>query len=229
VIVTLPLCDLVEDLEIYPRHAIDDKLVTDLLRALDSGVTLPPVLVDKRSKRIVDGWHRARAHRRKLGPAGVIDVDLQAYASDADLVLAAVTINSAHGKRLEEIDKTRAVLMLQRYRIERVAIAAALHVPEERVTKLSVRVARAEHAGLGTVPGTKKICLKRPVAHLEGQTLSDEQVAVHGMLPGTSFLLIARQLKEALRVQMVNLEDERLAALLRQLRDQLLLVFPLEE
>jgi len=215
---TIPLCDLVEDLELYPRHAVDDSNVAALAMALQSGATLPPIVADKKSKRIVDGWHRVRAYRRVLGPKAVVDVELRSYPDEASIVLDAVALNSAHGRRLDVIDQTRAVVMLERHGVVPVRIAAAMHVPEERITKLSLRVAQARRPGEGTVPGTKTVTLKRPVAHMEGRTLTDEQVRVHGMLPGTSFLLITRQLRAALSAGMVDLTDDKLVAELKGLK-----------
>ena len=225
-VTTLPLCDLVEDLQVYPRHAVDDVHVVNLVRALESGVTLPPIVADKLSKRIVDGWHRYRAHRRVLGPGGVIDVELRPYPDEASLLLDAVAMNSAHGRRLDSIDQTRAVVMLDRHKVPSVRIAVVLHVPERHMEKLRVRIARAERPSEDTVTGTRIVTLKRPVAHMQGTKLTDEQVKVHGTLPGTSFLLLAKQLTDALRVKMVNLEDDKLMDELKKLKEELLKLFP---
>jgi len=218
----LRICDLVEDMEIYPRHAVDDAHVASLSRALESGETFPPIVADRKSKRIVDGWHRVRAYKRIVGPEAVIDVDLRSYANEGTLLLDAVSLNSSHGRRLDVIDQARVVVMLERAGVEQDKIAVSLHVPEAHVIKLKVRLATATHESTGTIPGTKQVSLKRPVSWMAGQKLTDEQVETHAMLPGTSFLLIARQLTKALRSKMCNFGDEKLLAGLKDLRTALM-------
>ena len=218
-IVTMPLCELVEDLEIYPRHAVDDSHVQALALALEAGCELPPIIADARSKRIADGWHRYRAHKRVYGPTGTIAVELRNYANEAAMVEDAVGLNAAHGRRLDSMDQTRAVVMLEKYDVPIDRIALLMHVPAMRVEKLRVRVARATVPCEATIPGTKKITLKRSMSHLQGETLTREQAEAHDSMPGTSFLLLARQLKTALETKLVNLADEKLCAALRELKD----------
>lgn len=218
---TLPIAELVEDMSLYPRHAVDEANVTSLVRALESGTTLPPVVVDKASKRIVDGWHRVRAHKRVLGAAGVIDVELRSYKDETAIIKDAVSTNAIHGRQFDAIDRTRAVLMLEKHGVATLEIAAVLHIPEAHVQKIKVRVATATHMSDQTVPGTRRIVLKRPVHHLAGTKLTDEQVDAHSRAPGVSYLLLARQLTEALRTELLNLEDAKLMDALRDLHSEL--------
>jgi hypothetical protein len=214
---TLPLSLLIEDMEVYPRHAVDSAHVASLVRALRAGATLPPIVADEKTKIIVDGWHRCRAHNTVSGPTAVVDVELIAYRNQAAMLLDAVQRNSAHGRRFDRIDEARAVVLLERLNVEIVRIAVALNCPQEHVEKLSLRLAEAPVESSNTITGTATIALKRPVRHLAGQTLTREQAEVHSSLPGTSFLLIAKQLRGALRERMVDLTDRRLVEELRLL------------
>jgi len=220
-IVQLPLATLVEDMDLYPRHAVDTAHVQSLVFALESGATLPPVVADKRSKKITDGWHRCRAYKRVLGPEAVIDVELIPYKSDAEMVIDAVARNAAHGRPFDAIDRTRSVVMLRTVGCTDTQIGLALRVPEKRVQKLMVKLASAPKSSGETIPGTNQVALKRSVIHLAGGTLTKSQAKTHGMMPGVSFLLIARQLTEALRESMVNMEDAKLVRGLIELRDTL--------
>lgn len=216
-ITTMPISALVEDMDVYPRHAVDGTHVQTLMLALESGAQLPPIVADKKSKRIADGWHRARAYTRLHGPTATADVELIDYASEADMIFDAVQRNSRHGRKLDVIDQTRSIIMLERNGISRVRIAVALHVPEKRVEKLAIKVAETRSPVDGNVPGTKRITLKRSVSHLRGSVLTKEQAEAHKSMPGTSFLLVARQLTKALQTGLVDLGDERLVAQLRTL------------
>lgn len=219
--VTMPLAEMVEDMSIYPRHAVDDSNVSRLVLAHKAGAQLPPPVIDERSKRIIDGWHRIRMYRRVLGDNASIEVETRDYASEAEMVLDAVTLNAVHGRALDRIDQVRVVLLCQQAGIEKVAIAAALHIPTDRVEKLQVRVAQAPKSRTGAATGTDSIALKRPVAHMAGKKLTEQQARVHISLPGTSFLLIARQLSDACSAEMVNREDAKVMAALSALHDTL--------
>ena len=111
----MPLSELVEDWELYPRHSVDNSHVQTLALALETGATLPPIVADIKTKRITDGWHRARAYKRVVGNAAVVDVELVKYANEEELMYDAVVRNSRHGRRLDAIDQTRAVIMLEFY------------------------------------------------------------------------------------------------------------------
>lgn len=218
---TLPLADLVEDMTIYPRHAVDDVHIAQLVQALRAGALLPPIVVDRTSKRIVDGWHRVRAHRRVLGPTGTIDADLRHYDTEADLLLDAIALNATHGRKLDRIDQARSVLLAERAGIALEKIAVILSVPLERVQKLRIIIAKAPADSAGTVTGTTKVVLKRAMYHLAGEMLTAEQVAAHDIQAGTSFLLQARQMAAALRHNLVNRNDEHLRAELALLHTEL--------
>jgi len=220
-IITLPIASLVEDMDLYPRHAVDPAHVQALVFALEGGGNLPPITADAKSKKITDGWHRKRAYVRFHGPDATVDVELVDYADEAAMKLDAVARNAAHGRPLDRIDKTRSVLMLQTSGFTSSQIALALQVPEKRIEKLSIRVADGPVSSGETIPGTKSIALKRSVAHLEGGKLTKAQAKAHATMPGTSFLLIARQLCLALSENMVNLEDEKLVEQLKALRELL--------
>lgn len=218
---TIPLAELVEDMDLYPRHAVDSAHVQGLVFALQSGATLPPIVADKRSKRVTDGWHRRRAQKRFLGAEGAVEVELIDYAGEAEMKLDAARRNAQHGRHLDAIDRTRCVLMLRASGFDDAQIAGALNVPEKRVEKLAIRVAAAPKGSVDSVPGTRSIVLKRSVQHMNGQRLTKSQAQAHSMLPGTSFLLITKQLCQGLAENMVNLEDERLVAQLEKLRSLL--------
>src|SRR5688572_13414948 len=58
---TIKASELVEDFDLYPRGDVDGTHVLSLVQALEAGVELPPIIACKKTKRIVDGFHRRRA------------------------------------------------------------------------------------------------------------------------------------------------------------------------
>lgn len=217
-VVSLPLASLVEDFDVYPRHAVDGAHVTRIVMALEAGKSLPPIRADKKSKIITDGWHRGRAYNRFLGADATVDVELVPYATRAEMALDAVQSNTAHGRPLDAIDSRRSIILLREVGFNDGQIALALHVPERRIEKFAIKVATASKSAPGVVPGTNKITLKRCVSHMQGQRLTKTQAEAHVTLPGTSFLLVAKQLCLALQEQMIDLEDKRLVEQLTELQ-----------
>jgi hypothetical protein len=214
----LPLASLVEDAALYPRHHVDEQYVAQLAEALRAGASLPPVLADRQSRRLVDGWHRVRAYRKVLGANGVIDVELKAYPDEAALLFDAIARNAVHGRKFDRIDQVRSVLLAEDAGLAAEQIAAALRITPERVRTLRIRVAFAP-APPGEAGGSPiRIALKRPVLHLAGKALTPEQAQAHAGAPGTSYLLISRQLRDAVTFDLVNDQDARLYRALVELQ-----------
>lgn len=218
---SVPLAELVEDLSLYPRHVVDDTHVSSLVLALKSGASLPPLVADKKSKRLVDGWHRLRAYRRVVGDTAAVDVELRSYKDEAQMLLDAVALNATHGRRLDRVDQVRVVMLAERVGITEQQVATVLHVPVDRVKTLRVRVAVVPHGTITAIPGTNTVALKRPVAHMAGQTLTKAQAVAQRTVPGTSYLLIVRQLSDGIKHRLINQEDERLLAELDNLHTML--------
>ena len=214
---TVPLAKLVEDLSIYPRHAVDGTYVGRLVEAVRAGVKLPLVLVEARTLRIVDGWHRTRAYRRVLGDEGTLEVEVHTFKSPAEVVRTAITANMSHGRKLDRVDRVRCALMLGEAGFERSVVALTLQIREEELPKLVLRMAPVPAGTPGAVPGTNQLPLKRAAAHLTGVTLTARQASAHANLPGTSLSLLARQLTSALANGFIDPANERLLEVLRDL------------
>ncbi len=164
----ISLSELVEDLSIYPRGAVDNVRVDDLCYALDAGNVLPPPLVDRATRKIVDGFHRVRAYRKRLGDDGVIDAELEDFASDAEMLLRSAQLNAVHGKPLGRYDQRNVYLRVQQLGASNAEIASALRVTPARLLQFSIKVADSS---------TGQVALKRGTEHMSGRYLTDEQVA----------------------------------------------------
>lgn len=136
------LAELVEDWDIYPRHNYDSGYVRQLADVLAAGETLPPPVVARKGMRIVDGWHRVRAYRRHLGAGGEIDADVRSYSTEADVVRDAVKLNAKHGRKLDEQDKARSALLLERHGIVIEEIKVILSMPVEKIRTITASPGR---------------------------------------------------------------------------------------
>ena len=197
----LPIAALVEDFTIYPRHDVDSTHISDLVRAIKAGVVIPEPICEAKSLRIVDGFHRVRAYKRVYGEQAEIKVELRSYKSETDVIKEAVALNSAHGRRFDQQDRTRCVLMLQEHGVELDDIAVVLHTTAERVEQLMVRVV--------VVNGEKHPA--KPITLSTGdqpRKLTASQYAVAQSSSGWRPRQTITQLTNEIRSGVLNLQDD---------------------
>lgn len=199
---------LVFDSELYPRSDVDTMHVRSLVEAMQSGADLPAVVVEAKTLRVTDGWHRSRAYHRLGKP--IPKVQCWHYDNDTEALRHAVELNSGHGLRLTETDRRRIASILSQQNVPVDEIAVVLHVPPPKVVKLISQVA--------VTGGGEHVALKNSVRSLAGTVLTDGQREAIRTAPGTNYALLARQLAEALENRLLPEEDERLEELLRRLR-----------
>ena len=200
----LPLPELVWDWTIYPRHDVDGSVIANLERAMRAGVTIPPILVEKTSKRIVDGWHRAHAWRRVYGDTAEIPVVLASYPNERALLEAAIAPNATHGRPLDSQDRTRSVLMLRKLGASDAEIAVVLSTEPQQVMRLALKVVRVRDGADGPVD----VIPAKPVVWPVGdkpQTITREQANVAASASGLRTAQTVTQLIRQVEVGLIGL------------------------
>lgn len=207
---TIPVATLVEDFDIYPRHEVDSAWVADLARALQAGAVLPPITVEKRTLRIVDGFHRRRAHIKAFGAETAVQIVEQTFKSEAALIEACVAANSAHGRRLDSTDRTRAALMLSKVGVAPTRIAVVLNTTQNHVEQILMRVV--------VVEGERRPAKRSLWPEKDGtpRIITAEQYTVHQSSSGWDHAQTIRTLIRDIEAGLVDVEAH--AELLRQLR-----------
>lgn len=205
---TIPLKTLVIDDTLYPRRGVDDTHTSDLLRALQSGAVLPPIIADTNTLRIVDGVHRRAALLKHLGEDGETEVVLRAYPDDKALFLDAVLLNSSHGRKLDRDDQVRIVLRMRELGVADPEIAIRLHVPEPTIQTLALRVIMTPD---GLAPS------KRGFEHLHGSSLTQAQVSAMASVRSGETGRLCLELTRLLEHRLVDLDDQKVVGQLRQL------------
>lgn len=200
---------LVEDFALYPRNEVNETHVNDLVRSLASGSDLPPIIAERSTRRIVDGVHRRRAHLKHFGEVAVVGVEFRDYDDEAALYLDAVRFNAAHGRRLDRHDQTRIVLRLQELNVDAKVIASALHVPEQEIKTLAVRIV---YDTAGTA-----VPQKRGFEHFRGQQMSDEQLGAMKSVRSGELGRVCNELIKLLDYELIDYEDPSSEKWLRQL------------
>jgi hypothetical protein len=212
------LASLVEDFTLYPRGTVNANHVRDLRRALEADNTLPPIVAEADTLRIVDGFHRRRAYIAHLGADAAVRVELRQYESDRELYRDAARLNAAHGQPLDRHDQVRVAVRLRELGSDDTEIAATLHVTTERVEALLLNLTAKTHDG-------ELVALKSSVRHLAGRTLTDQQEQAHPRITGTATLRLVGDLRDRLRHSLMDLDSEQvragLDALSREIREAL--------
>lgn len=200
---------LVKDFTLYPRTDVDSTHVSAMIQALETGVTLPPMLVEQQSLRIVDGFHRHAALQRVRGPDAEIDVILEAM-TEAEIFERAMAANANHGRTFSPFDRARCIGRAEELGLERDAIAKALNMSRARVDDLYIRRYTAD----GQV-------LKRTMAHLAGKTATGKQMEANRRAGGMDQLFYIRQVIVLLESGAINWERPSVVDALGRLGDLL--------
>lgn len=193
------LADLVEDLAIYPRGSVSDVRVSDLCYALDAGARFPPLVADRATLKLVDGFHRRRALLKRLGGDALVDVDVREFGDEAAMLLESARLNSVHGLPLGRYDQRVVHVRARELGATDDEIADALGVTVTRLISISIREAKSDH---GAVP------LKRGLEHLGGHYMTPEQVNEIRRMRGAPARQKARDLTRLLQQGLAPLQSD---------------------
>lgn len=211
---TMKVAEVVLDYNLYPRNNVDQHAVRAIVEALKVGVALPAILIDRKSKRVVDGFHRTIAKRRFDGPDAEIDAIEKNYKNEAAIFQDAMRLNAAHGTRLDPCDRVRCTIIGERLGIAIDMIAGALNMSTDKLVDLkTTRTARGK--------GDLAVPIKRTVQHLAGRKLTRRQEEANMKLSGMQQVFYANQLIELIESKMLDQEDAKLLERLRHLHELL--------
>ncbi|MHB9133801.1 MAG: ParB/RepB/Spo0J family partition protein [Armatimonadota bacterium] len=108
---TVLVHDLLFDRTLNPRlHGVDLEVV-EYYASIYKEVIWPPILVDRATHKLLDGWHRVEAAKR----AGIYTLPVQwVDAKEEELFAIAVKANMSHGVHLKKEERFLAIARLQR-------------------------------------------------------------------------------------------------------------------
>lgn len=208
-----PLSELVLDFEIYPRGSVDSHHVGEIAEAIRAGSVMPPLVIEKKSKRLVDGFHRFKALMRLNEETWEVDCIEKAYANEAALFLDSMRYNAAHGRALTQHDKVHCLILADKLQISPEQVAEALRITTDRIGQLMTN-------RIGT-SGGRPIALKQTIRHMRGKALTPEQVTANDKLSGMNALFYVNQLLTLIENDLIDQTNEELMQGLDKLRDLL--------
>jgi hypothetical protein len=179
--------------------------------ALEAGVTLPPIIVNKEDMRVIDGFHRLTTVLDLYGDDAEIEADVRSYASEGEMFLDAGRYNSTHGLPMSPMDRAHFIIKARRMRIPAPAIAQALGMQAE-VMKIFLEKRSAVVKSTG-----EKIPLPYGAAHLSaaehGKELNAAQENYARTTDGNAPMFHARTLLKALKADSLKLTEKDLSIL----------------
>ena len=211
----ISISELVVDYNLYPRTKVDGQHVANIVAAIEAGSELPPIVIDKKSKRIIDGLHRYQALLRRYGPDYKVQVIEKTYRSEQKMFDDAMRYNATHGRNLSPCDRAHCILLAERFKMSRQQIADALHMTRERIESLKATKTAVGSNGKGAV------AIKRTIAHMAGEQLTKGQTEANEKLGGMNQLFYVNQLIMLLENDLLDKESDDLLQALRRLHELL--------
>lgn len=194
------------DRELYPRIDVSEYHIGELVRAMDGGHELPPVVACRRTRKLVDGVHRWNAAIKK--EVELIPVEWRDYANDTELFRDACILNTGRGLDLTAQDRLKVLQVGERLGLRELDFVQVLKTSPSYIRALMPRFATVSDDP--TQPErARKIPLKASTRHLSGTTITPQQAdAIRGNAPGTSYLLVVRQLASGLENNLLPPPDQ---------------------
>lgn len=197
---------LIVDFSIYPRSDVDSQHIAYMREAEDAGMKLPPIVIERKSKRVVDGVHRTRMYRGKYGDEHLVEVIERDYLNEAEMFLDAVRCNASHGRMLTRHDRTHCILLSEKLKVPQDELASALSMKVEKVGEL--RVGRVGELRVGKT--VKPIPLKRTISHMHGKKLTKSQSEANDRLSGMNQSFYVNQLIILIESGLLDTNNENL-------------------
>lgn len=214
-VIEIKAASVVLDFNLYPRHRVDDTHVLHIREAYRAGAELPPVVIDKTSKRATDGFHRVTATLKEFGEDASIMAEVRDYPDEAAMLLDAMLMNSGHGNNLSPFDRVRCITLAEEFKIDTESIAKALRTSPDNIE--SLRITRTARKSSGAITP-----IKAGLGHLAGRKLSKRQQVGNERLGGMSQpTFYVNQVILLIESNLLNAENVKLLERLAHLRDLL--------
>jgi hypothetical protein len=196
--------ELVFDWNLWPRHEsgeLDQTNLKKIKQAIVAGIKLPPVVINQKDNRIIDGFHRTKAMLSLYGDGVEIDVKVINFKTDAEMFMESARLNNEHGLPLSPRDRVHVYLKARKYKIPNPGIASILGVEVDELKEfIEKRTAKTKQGEIVSLSGGS--------LNLAGKILTTKQEDYIKHTPGISAQLYARLLLNALEANAIIFSDK---------------------
>mgnify|MGYP001582146102 CR=1 FL=1 len=223
---------LVFDPSLYPRETVNPIHVYELQEVMRAGVTLPPVLIDKATKKIIDGVHRTRATIAEYGDNSDIAIAEKSYDSEKEMLLDAIRHNAQHGLGLSPTDQARCLAYGAKMGIATTIVNAALSITNDRAEALlSIR----------KMGNTSRLCSVKTNTHrqiksrdgvvydMPAKPPTAGSLAASKVIRGQDYLYYAKALTDLVKDDGLEDDDDDLFEALRELHSEMTMMFGIDK
>jgi hypothetical protein len=91
--IKLKVSEIVQDFSFYFREHTDPQHVRYMRHALESDAEFPPCVVDLKSHKLIDGYHRLAMYQSVKGDDHIVDCIAKSYESDNAMFLDSLRLN----------------------------------------------------------------------------------------------------------------------------------------
>lgn len=216
------IAELILDYNLYPRTVVDRQHIAYMAEAENAGAKLPPVLIDAKTKKVIDGFHRITMWRSKYGDEAIIEVEEKRYADEKEMLLDSIRLNAHHGRVLTTQDRVRCTILAEKLHIDEEILSSAMCLTVAKIGKLRVeRIGRLKVASNDHMGYSGYIPLKRTIEHKAGQKLTKRQAEANDKLSGMNQSFYVNQIILLIENNLLNKQDERLMKRLKRLYELL--------
>ena len=171
---------------------------------------MPALIVDRKSKRVIDGFNRLTRALRYGGEGATIEVCWRDYKSERDMLLDSFHLNSAHGLKFTTYDLARCITISEGFKLKPAEVAAALHLTVERLENIRLRKTALDSKG-------RLVPIKRTLAAFAGRRISAAQIEANRRAVGHHQVFLVNQVINLIEGGILDAEDETLLRRLEHL------------
>lgn len=203
---------LVRNADFYPRTQVSKPHVDAIANAMRMGVEMPPIKADKKTRIVIDGWHRLDAHET-LGLTE-IEVEWINCKNEAEIFALSVEANADHGRPYTPHDRARIQTRAEELGLQMERVSHILRTP------LEVLAIRKDESFAKDENG-HPVALKGGLKWKAGATLTPGQVETNRKAAGMGAAFFASQLVALFDSDLINWNDQRLVNELTKLHQRL--------
>jgi len=203
--------DIIINDGIYPREKPSEVRIGEYLSSYKAGAKFPPVIVDIKTKQLIDGRHRYDMYR-KAG-AQQIEVEWREFENEKELIWYAINLNSTHGLKLTTFDQARCIIMGESAGMTEEELSSAMVITKSRFE--TIRVNRIRNVEVGTIQGPDKkdipkfesVAVKRIISEATEDTVNTAQLAAQKSMGCMRALVYIKESIHILKLNLLQFSD----------------------
>jgi hypothetical protein len=180
---------------------------------------LPPVVADRKTKKITNGFHRVTAYQKAYGSAVLIPVIWKDYTDEAEMWADAVKMNGAQGLGLgfSVFDMGRIVMQGKEFDVDTSIVAKWLYITEAKAESLLKNTVLVEDS---TLAGAEiRVPIKKGMDKLASQErITQAQMEANDQALGVRAIRLANDLLARITTDSIYYSEDFLFVL-EKLRD----------